>query len=734
MRVLLTVIIGVFWTINMGSQTRELTLADIWTGNFTPSGLKSIKSMRDGAHFTILERNDSTGAMEINRYVYATGNKDSVLFDGSNFPTIQGVFAYDFSPDERGILIKSQRKGIYRRSYYAQHYFYDLNSGVIRPVEGNQLQEVTFSPDGRFLSFVKDNNLFYQEVKTGKNVQVTVDGRFNEIINGKTDWVYEEEFGFVRAHQWSSDGQYLAFLRFDETQVPEFSMDIYGQGLYPNQDVFKYPKAGDANASVTLLIHDLNNGETKMVDLSAWPYEYIPRIKWSKSPRQLSVQLMNRTQNHLILLQVDAHTNLTKMLLEERDSAYVEVHDDLTFLNDNSFIWPSEQDGWRHLYHYDAQGGLIQQLTKGSYDVTDFFGFNPKSGRLYFQSSKRGSRLRDLYYMNISGGNTIRLSQKKGTNSADYSADFSYFIQTHSSVSTPPHYTLHSGLNGQELRVIEDNSVLSETIVNYTLNPKTFDSIWVNGHWLNTYTIKPVNLNPEKKYPVLMYQYSGPGSQQVADRWHNANDYWHQFLVNKGIIVVCVDGRGTGQKGRDFKKMTQGKLGKYEVEDQIQAAKQIGEWSFVDSENIGIWGWSYGGFMSANCLFQGQGVFSTAISVAPVTSWCFYDTIYTERYMGLPQENNVGYDAYAPLDHVQNMQGNLLIVHGTADDNVHVQNSMRLIDALVSANKEFDWLIYPDKNHGIYGGHTRLHLYRKMTEFLVEHLMHLSPLESIKSY
>ena len=620
-------------------------------------------------------------------------------------------------------MIKTQRRAQYRHSYFAQHFLYDLIDKTLVKIEGPDLQEVTFSPDGKYLAFVRSNNLYYWIISEQKRVQVTQDGRQNHIINGLTDWVYEEEFGFVQAYQWSRDSDYLAYLRFDESEVAEFSMDVYGQDLYPTQSVFKYPKAGEKNAQVSLHIHQLNRGSTADIDLTKWPYEYIPRIKWSKNPDQLAVQLLNRAQNDLVLLQVDMRENQTRVLLQEHDEAYVDIHDDLTFLNDNSFIWPSEQDGWRHLYHYNAQGELIRQLTQGNYDVTAFYWFNPRIGRLYFQSSKRGSIYRDIYSMNISGTNTVRFSQDKGTNEADFSADFSHFIQKYSSVTTPNRFTLNSGLNGSELRVLEDNSVLHDLVNRYGLNPKTFDSIYVNGNWLNTYVIKPKSIDLTKKYPVLMFQYSGPGSQQVADRWNNANDYWHQYLVDQGLIVVCVDGRGTGLKGRDFKKVTQGKLGLYEVQDQIAAAQQIAKWSNVNPDKIGIWGWSYGGFMSANCLFQGEGVFSMAISVAPVTSWRFYDSIYTERYMGLPQDNAQGYDAYAPLDHVSKMTGDLLLVHGTADDNVHVQNSMRLIDALVKANKPFDWLIYPDKNHGIYGGYTLQHLYRKMTDFIQKNLM-----------
>ncbi len=718
----LAIVMSVFLSVSLFAQDNTLSLDEIWNGQFSPQGLRSIRSS-DGGFFTVLERDTNADIQVINKYDYASGQKVETIFSSDGYPELQGVFDYELSPDEQKILIKSERKQQYRRSYFAQHYLYDRVDKSLIKIEGPDLQEVSFSPDGQFLSFVRGNNLFYWIISEQKGVQITSDGRQNYIINGVADWVYEEEFGFVQAYKWSREGNYIAFLRFDETQVPEFSMDVYGQGLYPEQSVFKYPKAGEKNAEVSLHVYSLSQGQATAIDLSQWPYEYIPRIKWTKNPDQLAVQLLNRGQNELTLLQVDMAQSQTQVLLQETDAAYVDIHDELTFLNDNSFIWPSEQDGWRHLYHYNAKGELIRQLTQGNYDVTAFYGFNPRIGRLYFQSSKRGSIYRDIYSMNISGTNTVRFSQDKGTNSADFSKDFSHFIQTYSSSVTPYRYTLHSGLDGVELRVLEDNATLRTRIKAYELNLKTFDSLNINGQWLNIYTIQPRVMDTTKKYPVLMYQYSGPGSQQVADRWNSANDYWHQYLVNQGLIVVCVDGRGTGLKGRDFKKMTQGKLGLYEVQDQIAAAEQIAEWSFVDPEKIGIWGWSYGGFMSANCLFQGQGVFSTAISVAPVTSWRFYDSIYTERYMGLPQDNPEGYDAYAPLDHVSDMTGALLLVHGTADDNVHVQNSMRLIDALVKANKPFDWLIYPDKNHGIYGGYTRHHLYRKMTDFIQKNLI-----------
>jgi dipeptidyl-peptidase-4 len=404
------------------------------------------------------------------------------------------------------------------------------------------------------------------------------------------------------------------------------------------------------------------------------------------------------------------------------DEAYVDITDDLTFLNDNSFIWTSEKSGWNHIYHYDRKGKLINQVTKGDWEVTRFYGFDPTTGRIYYQSSEDGSINRGVYSISQSGKNKVKLSDRTGSNSASFSADYSYFINTFSDTETPYIFTLRQAKNGKEVREIKNNSELKEKVAGYATSPKEFSTISVNGEELNMYMIKPKDFDPNKKYPLFMYQYSGPGSQNVSNRWGGANDYWHQMLAQQGYIIACVDGRGTGLKGRDFKKMTQKELGKYEVEDQVAAAEKLGELPYIDENRIGIWGWSYGGFMSSNCLFQAPDTFSMAIAVAPVTSWRFYDTIYTERYMQTPQENPSGYDENSPISHVDGLKGDFLLVHGSADDNVHVQNTMRLVEALIQADKDFEWMVYPDKNHGIYGGNTRLHLYKKMTKFIQESL------------
>jgi dipeptidyl-peptidase-4 len=524
----------------------------------------------------------------------------------------------------------------------------------------------------------------------------------------------------VQAFQWNSDGTRLAYLKFDETNVPNFSMDVYGDGLYQYPYEFKYPKAGEDNADVSLHLYELKSGKTQNVDLGD-PY-YIPRIKWMNHANYLSVQTFNRHQNHLTLHRVNAKKNTTEILLEEKDAAYVDVNDDLTFLENDSFIWTSEKDGYNHIYLYNEDGEPMNQITHGDWEVTRYYGYDQDEDRIYYQSVENGSINRGVYSIDSSGNDKRALAVQEGTNSASFSANFSYFINNFSSSTTPYKYSLFKAIDGSLVKEIKNNQSLLEKLEGYDISKKEFSTLEINGNELNMYMIKPSDFDPAKKYPLFLFQYSGPGSQSVANRWMGANDYWHQMLASEDIIIACVDGRGTGLKGRDFKKMTYKELGKYEVEDQIAAAKKLSELPYIDETKTGIWGWSYGGFMSSNCILKGNDVFEMAIAVAPVTSWRFYDTVYTERYMQTPQENPSGYDENSPLNHVEKLKGKYLLVHGTGDDNVHVQNSMRMIEALVQANKTFDWAIYPDKNHGIYGGNTRIHLFNKLTEFVRDNL------------
>ena len=676
--------------------------------------MQELQALKNSNEYTVLNRNS------IDLYDFATLEKKKILFSTKDF----SIDSYVFSEKEDKILIATNSEPIYRHSFTANYYVYDIQTKKITSVADYKIQEPLFSPEGNKIAYAFENNLYITDLNEKTTFEITTDGRKDEIINGITDWVYEEEFGFVRAFEWNKTGDKIAYLRFDETDVPEFSMDIYGNGLYPTQQVFKYPKAGENNSNVSLHLYDINLGTTTHFDfIDNSSNHYIPRIKWTNDDNLLSVQVINRHQNDLSLYIVKGNTANYRIVLRETDKAYVDIHDNLTFLDDNSFIWTSEKDGFNHIYHYDKNGKLIRQITKGNWEVTEFYGYDSKTKTIFYQSTENGSTNRDIYKIGLNGKNKVRLSSQNGTNKATFSPNHQYFINLFSSAAEPPRYTLNEVKSGKEIKTITDNTALSEKLKNYNLPTKEFFELTTEkGHRLNAYIIKPKDFDADRKYPLLMFQYSGPGSQQVANQWLNTNDYWHMMLAQQGYLVACVDGRGTGFKGANFKKVTQKELGKYEVEDQIDAAKEFAKYPYIDKERIGIWGWSYGGFMSSNCILKGNDVFKTAIAVAPVSNWRFYDTIYTERYMTTPQENPSGYDDNSPINHVDKLKGNYLIIHGTADDNVHVQNAMQMIRALQLANKQFDQAVYPDTNHGIYGGKIRLQLYTFMTNYIKEKL------------
>ncbi|MCK0161593.1 S9 family peptidase [Allomuricauda sp. F6463D] len=700
------------------AQKKKITLEEIWGGEFRTEYMDVLRSMNNGTQYTILNTERSPRSSSLDKYDYETLQKvETIVASSGDIPYFS---SYTFSDDESQVLLATEVEPIFRRSRLGIYYVYDIASKELVKISETKIQEPTLSPDGSKVAYVQDNNLYILDLKARTTKQVTTEGSKGTIINGVTDWVYEEEFGFVRAFAWNSDATKIAFLRFDETEVPHFSMDVYGQELYPYQYEFKYPKAGEKNSIVTLHMYDVASGNISKVDLND-PY-YIPRIKWMHNPNDLSVQTLNRHQNDLKLYAVNAKDNSTSILLDETDDAYVNIDNDLTFLDDDSFIWTSEADGYNHLYLYGRDGKLKNQITQGPWEVTRYYGYDEKHDRIFYQSVENGSINRGVYSISTKGKRKKALSTEEGTNTAAFSSDFTYYINTFSSATTPYKFTLHKATDGKLVKEIKDNSALLNKLEGYEIVPKEFSTININGHDLNMYLIKPADFDPNKKYPLFMFQYSGPGSQQVANQWMGSRDYWHQHLVSLGYIVACVDGRGTGLKGRDFKKITQKELGKYEVEDQIAAAKKLSERSYIDEDRTGIWGWSYGGFMSTNCILKGNDTFEMAIAVAPVTSWRFYDTIYTERYMQTPQENPTGYDDNSPFNYPELLKGKYLLVHGSGDDNVHVQNTMRMIEALVQANKQFDWAIYPDKNHGIYGGNTSLHLYTKMTNFVKENL------------
>ncbi len=584
--------------------------------------------------------------------------------------------------------------------------------------EGKQ-RYATFSPDGGKVAFVRGNNLFVKDLKNDEETQLSQEGEMNKIIYGATDWVYEEEFAFDKAFFWSPNGSKLAFYRFDETAVPEYNMPMYQAELYPKDYRFKYPKAGEANSSVKIAIYDVDNKALVRADVHDY---YIPRIQWSATDEMLSVMGMNRHQSELKLYQVNSNSGEAKVMLEEKSETYIDIHDNLTFLEGNKgFIWTSEKSGFNHLYYYTKEGSKEMQITEGNWEVTKVYGFDEKSGYIYFQAAKEGPLEREVYRIKVKGSGLSKLSQNKGTNDASFSTGYKYFINYHSTANTPYVIDLQKS-DGSVVRNLVDNKKLVELLSGYNMSQKEFFSFETGEQvTLNGWMIKPPNFDANKKYPVLMYVYGGPGSQTVQDSWGGSNFLWYQMMAQKGYLIVSVDNRGTGARGQDFKKMTYLQLGKYETMDQIEAAKYLQDQPYVQSDRIGIWGWSYGGYMSSLCLFKGSEVFKMAMAVAPVTNWKFYDTIYTERFMRTPEENS-GYDENSPINYVQKLTGKYLLIHGTADDNVHYQNSVEMVAALQKANKQFDLMIYPDKNHGIYGGKTRLHLFTLLTDYVERNL------------
>ena len=711
-----------FFLCQLVISQNKITVEQIYGGFFRANSMDQLQPLKKSNQYTVLNNDRSSKSMQIDLYDFNTLEKLKTLFDTKDFSEIKGVDDYRFNKNENQILIATNRKSIFRHSYLADYYLFDMEKKSLKKISTHQVQEPTFSPDGQKIAYAYLNNLYVYTIASDKTSMITNDGQKNQIINGITDWVYEEEFAFVRAFQWTANSEHLAYIKFDESQVPEFSMDVYGTELYPTQEVFKYPKAGEKNANVSLHIYHLKTNTTTAVGLNQFKAEYIARINTTNLPETVSLQLLNRHQNHLQLVHVDANGN-PKIILEEKDNAYVDVTDDLTYLDNHDFIWTSERDGFNHIYHYDQNGKLKNQITKGSWEVTKYYGFDKKAQTIFYQSTEPSSIERAVYQIGLNVKNKRLLTNLKGTNNASFSPDFSSFILTHSSAAIPTNFSLVSTKTAQVVKTILENSQLKEKREKYNIPQKEFFTLKnENGEELNAYFLKPTNFDPAKKYPLLMFQYSGPGSQQVADQWLNTNDYWHAMLTQKGYIVACVDGRGTGYKGVAFKKVTQKELGKYEVEDQIFAAKTFAKYDFIDGNRIGIWGWSYGGFMSSNCILKGNDVFKMAIAVAPVTNWRFYDSIYTERFMTTPEENPTGYDDNSPINHVDKLKGKYMIIHGTADDNVHVQNAMRMIRALQLANKDFDQAIYPDTNHGIYGGKIRIQLYNKMTDYILNNL------------
>jgi dipeptidyl-peptidase-4 len=712
-----------FLIVAASNAQKPITLEDIWQNNtFGAKGIPGFNFQEDGVHFTRLNKS------AIEQYDLRTGEKTGVLLDAS---TIQSTAAdwkkeidgYTFSSGEKKLLLATQTTPIYRWSSQAHFYVYDpASASLTRLHEGPKQRYAHFSPDGSKVAFVAENDLYYKDLASGKTTRITQDGKINEIINGASDWVYEEEFELVRAFEWSPDGKNIAFLRFDEREVPEMSMEMFRGGPYPEEVTFKYPKVGEKNATISAWNFNLESGKKQTIDTKADPEDYLPRIAWTPDNR-LCITRMNRHQNHLQLLLADPNSGKCNTLLEEKNKYYIDLKD-VVFLKDGSgFILESEKSGFNHLYYYDMQGQEKAALSKGKWDVTAFYGVDEKNGVVYYQAATESPMEREIFSVKLSGKSAKKISKTKGANTAIFSSTFEYFVHTYSGLNTPPQYAV-CNKKGKIVRPLEQNEALQAKQKEYGVQPAAFFSFKTPDQTsLNGFMIKPGNPKfAGQKLPVLMFVYGGPGSQQVLDQWKGANYWWFQMLAQQGYVVACVDNRGTGARGEEFKKQTYQQLGKLETQDQIDAAKYLGSLPFVDPARIGIFGWSYGGYMSSLCMLKGNDVFKAGIAVAPVTNWKWYDSVYTERYMRTNKENPEGYEQNSPTNFADQLKGNYLLVHGLADDNVHFQHTAEMSNRLIAANKQFDTMIYPNRNHGIGGGNAKMHLYSLMTNFLNEKL------------
>lgn len=708
-------------------ELKSITLEDIWSKpTFYPNMISGFINLKDNQLYCQIE-SDESGNTQIVKYDYRTGEKAGILIDGSAIAKTNGIDKFQFntfslSEDETKALIPSQTESIYRHSTRSVYYLW-RSDNTLELIDKEKIRYATLNPQGTMVAFVKNNNLYIRNLTKGKTKRVTKDGAYNSIINGAVDWVYEEEFSMSRGFEWNADGTKLAFYRFDESGVNQFTIPMYGN-LYPELQNYKYPKAGESNSIVDIYVYDVKKGKSRKLETGSENDQYLPRIQWTKDPNMLSIQRLNRLQNHWELLMADASAGTIEVALDEKNDTYIDITDDIIFLDDKRhFVIKSERDGFWHLYMHKVDGPQVFQITKGNFEVDNLLGVDEKNAKVYFSSTEVSSVERHIYSIDIDGKNKFRLSGESGTHRAKFNNDFSLFFHTLSSANSPVQYSIRTD-SGVLVRTIEDNVQFKSKLKEYRISALEFSELKKpDGTTLNYYMIKPLDFDPAKTYPMLMFVYGGPGSQMVQDQWLWSNYFWHQMLANEyGYIVACVDNRGTGGKGEKFKKMTYKQLGKYETEDQVFAAKFFGKLNYIDKSRIGIWGWSYGGYMSSLCLFKGNDVFKTAIAVAPVTNWRYYDNIYTERFMQRPQENESGYDDNSPISHVEKLKGNYLIIHGMADDNVHMQNTVEMISRLVDLNKKFDSEFYPNKNHGIYGGNTRIHLYERMTQFILENL------------
>lgn len=710
------------------NNTAKLTLDDIFASTqFRGKTVSDVQWLPDGSAFTFT-RTSAEGATEIWRHDVATG-KENLILEGDKL-TINGnpveMTAYQTTGNQDHLLITGSRKQIWRHSFSAPYYLYQMSKKTLLPLAGGDsgLQNVALSPDGKSVGFAKENNLYVASVATGKATQLTSDGSFN-ILNGIFDWVYEEEFGRSDAFRWSPDGKKIAFWWFDQTRVKTFTL-LDELPYYSEPFSLKYPKVGEQNAIVKIGVVDVSNGKVTWMDLGKETDIYIPRIDWTSEKDKLSLQRLSRKQNHLELLVADANSGKTHKVLEDRNEAWIDVTDDFQFLSEGRFLFTSEKSGWRHIYLADMNG-KEKQLTKGEWEVANIIGTDTTKGHVYFNAKYDGATEQGLFRIGLDGGEVSRVSAKGGWHSGIFSPDFKHYVGFSSSVTQPTTVTLHTS-EGKSVRALEKNHIAA--LADFEIVYPEFSTFkTTDGTELNCYTMKPADFDPNKKYPVLIFGYGGPGSQMVVNRWgtggafrHLQRTLWHQYLTEQGYIIFCLDNRGTGGRGKAFKNLSYGDLSKWSVHDQIEGAKYMGRQSYVDAKRIGFWGWSGGGYLTAMIMMRGADYFSTGIAVASVGDFRNYDTIWTERYMGLLSENKKGYDAADVLTYTEGLKGNLLLVHGTGDDNVHPGNTWQIIDALVAKNKKFDMMFYPNRNHRINGGNTSRHLFTLMADYIQENL------------
>lgn len=702
------------------SSAKEITMEDIFIDyTFYPNRINEVKPLCDGLHYTQLEGNS------IIKYNFKHSESEKILFDLNwfNDSSITYISGYSINKNETKILIETNREGIYRYSYRADYYIFDISDTIFYKLNKRKKIELArFSPDGEKISFLKNNNIFLLDISADSLIQITCDGKLNHVINGKPDWVNEEEFAFNSGYDWSPDSRFIAYYRTDESMVKEYHLQIY-DSLYPSIYKYKYPKAGEENSKVTIHVYHVKTGKHIQAKLHDSTDFYIPRIKWTFTTDSLCIIKLNRLQNKMNIYLMNTHNGELFEIYQETNEKYLsEVSDNtIIFTSDHKhFIIQSEKSGFSHLYRYTLSGKFVNQITSGPYEISEVLAYNPRSNYLIYSSKEDGLLQNHIYKIDTDGTGKLKISKKSGSYSGQFWPETRYYILDYSNANQAPVYTLYDSTH-QAVKLLEENQDFVQRLKDYGFTRKEFIKIPVDSVYLNAYLIKPVNFKKSKTYPLLLYTYGGPGYQYVEDKW----DYffpWFQLLANKGFIVACVDNRGTGGRGEAFKKCTYLSLGKLETNDLINAVKYLGNYPFVNGDRIGIFGWSYGGFLSLNCLMQGPEVFKTGIAVAPITHWKFYDSIYTERYMQTPKANREGYESTSPISNTEGLKGKLLLIHGTADDNVHVQNSYALAKKLVEEGKTFDMIIYPDKNHSIYGGKTRYQLFKTITDYIVNNL------------